>query len=177
MALIQRVTRMFRADMHAVLDRLEEPDVLLKQAIREMGSSLQEQQLQLNRGSEELRQLQARGEQVEQQLTSLDQELDLCFNAGKDDLARAMVKRKLEAQTLQKFLTRKIEVTETQWRSLQTAYAENQKRLESMKQKAQLLCGEEHSAGANEYAGADCHVSDDAVEVALLREKQARGRS
>ena len=36
MALINRISRLFTADMHAVLDRLEEPDVLLKQALREM---------------------------------------------------------------------------------------------------------------------------------------------
>ncbi len=36
MALITRMTRLFTADLHAVLDRLEEPDVLLKQALREM---------------------------------------------------------------------------------------------------------------------------------------------
>ena len=36
MALISRVSRLFTADVHAVLDRIEEPEVLLKQAIREM---------------------------------------------------------------------------------------------------------------------------------------------
>ena len=36
MALITRLTRLFRADVHAVLDRIEEPDVLLRQAVRDM---------------------------------------------------------------------------------------------------------------------------------------------
>ena len=40
MALINRMTRLFTADLHAVLDRLEEPDVLLKHAIREMEDEL-----------------------------------------------------------------------------------------------------------------------------------------
>ena len=34
MPLINRVSRLFRADLHAVLDRIEEPDVLLRQAAR-----------------------------------------------------------------------------------------------------------------------------------------------
>ena len=33
MALITRVTRLFRSDLHAVLDNIEEPKILLKQAI------------------------------------------------------------------------------------------------------------------------------------------------
>ncbi len=40
MALINRMSRLFTADVHAVLDRLEEPDVLLKHAVREMEEEL-----------------------------------------------------------------------------------------------------------------------------------------
>ena len=40
MALITRVSRLFQADLHAVLDRIEEPEVLLKQAVREMEEEL-----------------------------------------------------------------------------------------------------------------------------------------
>ena len=36
MVLISRISRLFRADLHAVLDRIEEPEALLRQAIREM---------------------------------------------------------------------------------------------------------------------------------------------
>ncbi len=35
MALITRLARLFQADVHAVLDRIEEPLVLLQQAVRE----------------------------------------------------------------------------------------------------------------------------------------------
>ena len=36
MALINRISRLFKADFHAVLDQIEEPEALLKQAIRDM---------------------------------------------------------------------------------------------------------------------------------------------
>ena len=36
MALINRVTQLFKADFHAVLDRIEEPEQLLRQSIRDM---------------------------------------------------------------------------------------------------------------------------------------------
>ena len=42
MALITRVSRLLRADLHAVLDRVEEPEVLLRQAVREMDAALGE---------------------------------------------------------------------------------------------------------------------------------------
>jgi len=40
MALINRLSRLFRADFHAVLDQIEEPEALLKQAIRDMEDDL-----------------------------------------------------------------------------------------------------------------------------------------
>jgi len=40
MALVTRLTRLFQADFHAVLDRIEEPDLQLKQAVREMQFAL-----------------------------------------------------------------------------------------------------------------------------------------
>ncbi|MGH8626524.1 MAG: PspA/IM30 family protein [Gammaproteobacteria bacterium] len=51
MALITRVARLFRSDLHVVLDRVEEPEVLLRQAIREMEEELSsdEQRIKLMR--------------------------------------------------------------------------------------------------------------------------------
>ncbi|RLA35148.1 MAG: hypothetical protein DRR11_01080, partial [Gammaproteobacteria bacterium] len=40
MALINRISRLFKADFHAVLDQIEEPEQLLKQAIRDMEDEL-----------------------------------------------------------------------------------------------------------------------------------------
>ena len=40
MAIINRVSRLFTADIHAVLDRMEEPVVLLRHCIREMEEEL-----------------------------------------------------------------------------------------------------------------------------------------
>ncbi|MES9848615.1 MAG: PspA/IM30 family protein, partial [Candidatus Thiodiazotropha sp.] len=40
MALITRVSQLFRADVNAVLDRMEEPEILLKQAVRDMEEAL-----------------------------------------------------------------------------------------------------------------------------------------
>ena len=76
MALISRVTRLFRADFHAVLDRVEEPDILLRQAIREMEEDLNRDE-QAYRGHERDREQLAKRESEFQQLTrSLAEELD-----------------------------------------------------------------------------------------------------
>ena len=73
MALINRVTRLFRADLHAVLDRIEEPDALLKQAIREMEEALDHNEQQLKVLSHEMSQLSIRYSELEQNLEDLEQ--------------------------------------------------------------------------------------------------------
>ena len=49
MALITRLSRLFQADLHAVLDRIEEPDTLLRQAMREMEEALDPDAQQIKR--------------------------------------------------------------------------------------------------------------------------------
>ena len=60
MALINRVSRLLRADLHAVLDRVEEPEVLLRQAVREMDAALAEDRRRARLMTHEQTQLGAR---------------------------------------------------------------------------------------------------------------------
>jgi phage shock protein A len=63
MAISTRIKRLFHADVNAILDVIEEPDVILKQAIREMQENLDwkrgrlarnERNLETKEGSEDL---------------------------------------------------------------------------------------------------------------------------
>jgi phage shock protein A len=104
MALITRVSRLLRADLHAVLDRVEEPEVLLKQAMREMEEVLTRDEQRIKVLPHEHRQLLTRETDVERSLDEIAGELDVCFESGKDDLACAVIRRTLEAQRLLKVL-------------------------------------------------------------------------
>lgn len=177
MALITRMTRLFRADVHAVLDRIEEPEVLLRQAVREMEEALARDGQKLKRLTAERAQIAARRKELAQALQNIDSELDLCFEAGKDDLARALVRRKLEAERLAKAMTRRQESLDETLSELRNTLDHNREHLESMRQKAELLAEEERTAPEESWSAPDFTVRDADVEVALLREKQRRDRS
>ena len=177
MALITRVSRLFRADLHAVLDRIEEPDVLLKQAVREMEEELNRDEQHIKVLNRERGQLVARERDIEQSLDEIEEELDVCFASGKDDLARTLVRRKLEAQRFRKHLLRKRETLQDTLASLQQRFDENRSQLESMRQKAELLTEDsdtDHPEDA--WTTPDISVREEDVEVAFLREKQNRSR-
>ncbi len=178
MALITRLSRLFRADLHAVLDRIEEPDVLLRQAVREMEDALAHDEKCLKVLKHEQEQLLTREAGLDQSLREIEVELDLCFESGRDDLARTLIKRKLEAQRFRAFLSRKREVSEKTAAELKARIEENRVRLDGMRQKAEVLTedrADRHPEGG--LAPPDISVREEDVEVAFLSEKQKRSAS
>jgi phage shock protein A len=178
MALITRISRLFQADLHAVLDRIEEPGLLLRQAVREMEDDLLRDEQGMKVLNHELEQLISRATDIGHSLEEIEGALDVCFESGKDDLARALIKRKLEALRFQKFLSRKGERQERTVSALRTRLQENRASLDSMRQKAELLAEETVSESFDDnWSSPDIVVRDEDVEVAFLREKQKRSRS
>ncbi len=182
MALISRISRLFSADFHAVLDRIEEPELLLKQAIREMEEELAKSEQRIRWLQQEQHQLSVKEDDIEQALSSLDEEMDICFAAGKDELARKLVKRKLEAQLQLKGVTGRHRAGGNTLAELQTAVLEHHAQLDSMRQKAELLL-ERNESGAplsgwqGESAAWESAIQDEDVELAFIREQQRRSQS
>ena len=90
MALINRMSRLFTADVHAVLDRIEEPDVLLKHAVREMEEELARGEQRARVLAHEHETLGERRRKSGAMLAELTSQLDVCFeNGNEEQLARA----------------------------------------------------------------------------------------
>ena len=175
MALITRLSRLFRADMHAVLDRIEEPQQLLQQAIREMEEALLQEEQQFKLLEHEQGQLQRRLHGLEQSLEKSEEELDLCFESNKEELARNIIKRRLETERLGHQLAQQSETMAERIKQLRPRIEQNRDELQGMRQKAELLASEQpDSYGAESMSSSGAVVRDDEVEVAFLREKQRR---
>jgi phage shock protein A len=100
MALINRMSRLFTADVHAVLDRIEEPDVLLRHAIREMEDEVAHAEQHAKQLEHERGRLADRHRKVQAALAEIEEQIGIAFDAGNDELARKLVKRKLETVRL-----------------------------------------------------------------------------
>ena len=177
MTLITRVSRLFRADMHAVLDQLEEPDLVLRQAVREMEEDLGRERKNLDALRARLQQIAARDAEIEHVLTDIEEKLDICFEAGKDDLSRALIRRRLESQAQRSLLSRNRSRLEERLARLQSCVGEHSAQLEAMRQKAELLAPHEPDRQEQMHDMPDLAVRDADVEVAFLRERQRRERS
>ena len=184
MALINRISRLFKADFHAVLDQIEEPEQLLKQAIRDMEDDLAatEQRIALRAHDQEA--LTVRKAELEDAITEIDAQLDLCFASGKDELAKSLIKKKLEAERLSKRLNSQHASNDKYLGQQRTMLDENRATLEGLRQKAELFAqrAPAHPDSVSEFddiawMAREMHVGDDEVEVAYLREKNRRSAS
>ena len=176
MALITRLSRLFEADFHAVLDRIEEPDLQLRQAVREMQFALDQDRQSLKLLQHEIQQIDKAIGDSEASISAFDEELDICLAADKDDLARDLVRRKLAAEKRQKALAQRGESLEVQRQGLAREVDENEQQLSAMKQKLALLVKEQDGFDSGASGRADT-IRDEEIEIALLREKQRRAKS
>jgi len=176
MALITRLSRLFEADFHAVLDRIEEPELQLKQAVREMQFALDQHRQRGKLLQHEAGQLDKAAAESSAALDALDQELDICLAAKKDDLARDLVRRKLSLDRHLQAIRRQAEAIDAQRRDLDAEIDEQAQQLGAMQQKLELLAGQSAAPGGNAGAAPDT-IRGEEIEIALLREKQRRAKS
>ena len=173
MALISRISRLFHADMNAVLDQIEEPEILLRQAIREMQESLTTQESKIKLAEFEQQQLVIKEHEIKQFLSELEDQLHLCFKSDKDDLAHGLIKRKLEIKQALKAVTVKISNSAENINQLTKKFKEQQNLLSNMQHKADILNPVKDSGSSPTHWNINTlNISDKDVEIAFLQEKQ-----
>ena len=184
MALINRISRLFKADFHAVLDQIEEPEALLKQAIRDMEDELASTEQRINLRAHNQEALTVRKSELEDTAREFETKLDLCFEAEKDDLARNIIRQRLEVERLLKRLNAR-QVANAKYIDEQRAMLDqNNATLESLRQKAELFAQQvpAHTGNNGEFddtawLAREMTVGDDEVEIAFLRERNLRSAS
>jgi phage shock protein A len=172
MALINRMSRLFTADVHAVLDRIEEPDVLLKHAIREMEEELASGEQRVRMLEQESGALTDRQRKVQSALAELHGQLEVCFEGRNDELARKIIRRQLETERLDKHVAERRAAVDRQLAERRATLDAQREQLDVMRQKADLLAV--GPSGGDEWSRTEFAVGDDEVEVAFLRERQRR---
>ena len=171
MALITRLSRLFQADFHAVLDRIEEPDIQLKQAVREMEFALQQDEQALSLLQHDAEQLLGLLDELPLKIAAFDEELDICFEANKDALARDLIRRKLAAENKRTSVEKQLTTVDNKIEKLQQRISDHHQQLDNMKQKLDLLVDENNTSSTQVPTNS---IRNEDIEIAFLREKQKR---
>jgi phage shock protein A len=177
MAFITRLARLLRADLHALLDHLEEPELVLAQAIREMEQALDQERRRSSRLSREIERFATQESDLRRVIAHAGESLEDCLAAGDEALARPVIQRRLETERQLAVIARRRGDIESEHGLLERRLADRSARLTELRARAALY---ENEGGADEddrvdladYRQPAIHETD--VEVALLRAKRLR---
>jgi phage shock protein A len=172
MAIINRLARLFKADFHAVLDHIEEPELQLKQSIREMQEELDKTESRLKYIKRDIDALQDREKSAADLIKQTSEEVNVCLANSNDELARGLLRRRLETeQILDSTKQRKKQLAEEQ-SVLEEQKKEQASLLESMQQKSEVLLDTHSSCTKPGHDTLRSRIQDADIEVALLKEKE-----
>jgi phage shock protein A len=192
MAVMTRLSRLIQADLHALLDRLEAPDIVLAQSLRDMADSIERDERLLAELRREHAQIASRRRALAEQASKSADELTLCLDSGEGDLARALLRRRLKRERIDWLLARRLSELDTRGAALAERLDTHRSRLGELRAEAQAVAGARAGmeggafdapvtawSGCTDAGDMDAWltgatVSDDAVEIALLAEKRRR---
>lgn len=174
MAIINRLSRLFKADLHAVLDHIEEPELQLKQSVREMEHEISNVNSQIQQHNRQLDQLCDQQESADALLNKTNKEITICFDNKNDELARGLVRRKLETTQYKAQLSESQHKLGKELKALQKNHKEYQNTLESLQLKMNFVVTskDSHSKFNDHDSVAAFNISEEDIEVALLQERK-----
>jgi phage shock protein A len=98
MGLWSRISRVFRASTGAALDKIENPELVLQQTIRDMRDRVPELNNSVAQVMATERLLQKNRENLERQVVELDSKIKAAVKMGRDDIATAYIGQLQQAQ-------------------------------------------------------------------------------
>lgn len=122
MGILSRVVRLCKADLHGVMDQMEDKELLLKQHLREMRAVIAGRQTRIDQLEDVMGMTKRDLLRYHKQVQALEEDLDLAAARGKDDIARLLI-RKLHP------MRQCVANMETQMNDHTNALAEEQERL------------------------------------------------
>lgn len=97
MGIMARILRLWKADIHAVMDQIEDQDLLLKQHLREMENNLELKKTKVQQLLEGRNRLQNDIGTQTLECEKLENDLNLALRKEKDNIAKLLI-RKLKTQ-------------------------------------------------------------------------------
>lgn len=178
MTLMTRLARLVRADLNAVLDRLEAPDQVLAQAVREMELALDQGRRRITDLDRALDRLTLRESALAADEAHLADALAEGLTDGREALARPLIRRRLESGRRRAVLqTRHTELVGERDRLAEQVVARAARLADLRAQAALYGDGGDRPAAdhatdegwTDVWSGPDPSVSDAEVELELLR--------
>lgn len=172
MSLMNRLNILVKADAHGVVDAIEDRSLLLKQHVREAELELSRKRARLGAFQAEQKTLEDESRRSRDKIKSLDEDVTLAVEGGKDDLARFAIKKLLPLRRRLKRMEERLKEIVKEQESLSEVLTEQEGELESLRTRVRAYLA--HAGTSSDLADPFCEpvVEDEEVEIELLRRMQ-----
>ena len=179
MGIMTRFTRLCKADIHGVLDQMEDKGLLLTQCLREMETALGRKEARLKKMIHSRDQ--ARREQATRshEQEKVEQDLAVAIEKDRDDIARFLIKKLKPLVQYRDELDAHINTLDQEIIQFQAGVDEQRRQYEQFQLRAKEYF---HKTERQQWdqalatiipCGADREPSEEEVELELLRRKEA----
>lgn len=95
MSIATRFVRLWKADLHGVMESIEDKGLLLKQCLREMQDEVENREAALNDLVKKKEKAKQEQETLQQENSKVEKDLEAAVSMGKDDISRFLIKKRL----------------------------------------------------------------------------------
>ncbi len=179
MALLERVATLIRANLNDLIDKAENPEVLIKQVIMDMENQLLQVKTQVAIAIADQHLLEKKQKENEDRIADWNRKADLAVGKKQDDLARAAIERSLHCKQLAQNFAEQANDQKLQVETLKTALNKLQQKMEEARCKSDFLVAQHRrartlgrAADAQSAMGGQSHVATfDRMKHKVMREE------
>jgi phage shock protein A len=181
MGIMSRVIRIFKADVHGVMDRLEDQELLLKQHLRDMAEALNLKEVKINKMLVSRNQAQQEHDKYQQRSQKLEQDLAVAIRKNKDEIARMLIRKIKPLDGLREKIADRIGKLDEEIASYRDNLDQQRLRYDRLKHRSiEFLNKAPESVWQNDLGeialiGESGELSEEEIELELLKRKEALG--
>lgn len=179
MAIFSRMFRLCKADLHGVMDQLEDKGLLLKQYLREMEESLAhkaDRQAQIDDGCHKII---GDIERRTQELKKVEADLDLAVRKDKDAIARMLIRKLWALEKTRNQIQHQLQAMEEEKARVAEVLATQRMQYDQLKVSAAAFCQASEQPGwVMDVPGVDDPAqwqapSEEEIDLELIQRKEA----
>jgi len=106
MSIINRMLKLWKADIHGVMDQFEDKSLIMNQHLRDMEEALEENEAQLKHKISSRSQIKDDYEKYSREVEKIEKDLEAAIEKDKDDIAKFLIKKLRPVKSYQEDLER-----------------------------------------------------------------------
>ncbi len=179
MGVMTRFMKLCKADIHGVMDQLEDRELLLKQYIREMEEDLGRKETEFEKAEAGHDRAQREYKAYTEEIQKTEQDIAVAIDKNKDDIARFLIRKIKPMETHGKELGRHIEILDSDIAKMKDRIERRRREYDRLKLRAsEFFHRAERKKWQNDLSavlprGLPGDISNEEVEIELLRRKEA----